>query len=1155
MKRILFSIILILLSISIFAQVQIKLSSKNENKIIENTYNKLLFTSSVGVIDFSNVTTKDGIYTKLSVDSYIGNNDIGNPELPSFTKLIEVPYNNSNFKVNILSCEEEQIPLNDYGIEFPIIPCQPSLFKNEDPSKVAFSKNASIYVNKNIYSPRTVELNLLSKMRGVQIAQLTVNPFSYNISTNTLTIKKNIVAEIVFENADITTTENNKLKYYSAHFSGIYNKLWNYKPLSTKDALSRYPIKYVIVSDRMFEETLQPFIAWKKKKGFDVVVAYTDDIGTTTTAIKTYMQGLWSSVSETNIAPTYALFVGDVAQIPSNQCSGHISDMYYCEFDGSNDYIPEMYFGRFSATNTTELQTQINKTLTFEQYTMPDPSYLENVVLVAGKDDSFGSTHANGQVNYAKTNYFNEAHNATTTAYLYPTSSTQVAAIKTKISEGVSFVNYTAHCNYDGWEDPSFKNPDVPNLTNDGKYFFSIGNCCLSNKFNESSCFGETLLRAEGKGAVVHLGGSNNTLWDEDFYWTVGIASSINANLTYQQTTQAMYDHLFHENNEDPYITAGQMNYIGNMSVNASNSQKKQYYWEIYHVMGDPSLMPYVGVPTALSANYPNILPIGINSVTINTETNAYVAISKNGQLLDAKYTANNTQVVLNFETINAQCNLDVVITKQFKIPHIASIMITPNDNNNDAMLSRIISPTSSVHTSESNIEPKVTILNLGNDVLSSLTVSYSIDNQTHASIDWTGSLNRFETADITFPSISLTNGSHSFIATTSLPNGQADEYPANDQASLDFLVYSGNAKILSIVNPTEMLCNQSGITPEIVVKNMDTHAITSLTCSYQCGTHNNTTTWTGNIAAGASQNIQFETLALSSGTYEIIYSIPEVNLGSNINLATSSKSFTIKNSAEQFKMELKCDFYGEQTSWKLFDATDNVLYTGSGYSMSQEVIEEWCLGPGCYKYVIYDSGNNGLNGIFGYAKGSIKLTNLTTNQVLMNHTGNSFTNEASAEFCVAGIDCPTDIRIGINSTPLLLTGGQPSGGTYSGDGVVNNTFTPQTAGIGTHVITYTVNEQNCTFNIIVDEGTNSELQNLDATTFIYPNPSDGNIIINSANKIDNFEIINSIGQIVKSYNNDNNNNTVRLDLSNLENGIYFIKINNASLHKMIILK
>jgi len=48
------------------------------------------------------------------------------------------------------------------------------------------------------------------------------------------------------------------------------------------------------------------------------------------------------------------------------------------------------------------------------------------------------------------------------------------------------------------------------------------------------------------------------------------------------------------------------------------------------------------------------------------------------------------------------------------------------------------------------------------------------------------------------------------------------------------------------------------------------------------------------------------------------------------------------------------------------------------------------------------------------------------------------------------------------NAAPLTLTGGTPSGGTYSGPGVSNGQFSPTVAGNGTHTITYTISEFTC---------------------------------------------------------------------------------------------
>jgi len=62
------------------------------------------------------------------------------------------------------------------------------------------------------------------------------------------------------------------------------------------------------------------------------------------------------------------------------------------------------------------------------------------------------------------------------------------------------------------------------------------------------------------------------------------------------------------------------------------------------------------------------------------------------------------------------------------------------------------------------------------------------------------------------------------------------------------------------------------------------------------------------------------------------------------------------------------------------------------------------------------------------------------------------------------------------NSDTLLLTGGMPLGGTYSGYGVNNGIFDPQIAGVGTHNISYTyTNTNNCSATAVQSISVNAK--------------------------------------------------------------------------------
>lgn len=678
--------LIILFSFSLNAE-DIKLTeTSNQFEITSKSLSEFSFVNHLSEIRTMRVKKDANEFVKLIVRGYGENAKSGDAELPVLEELINVPFG-STVIIKIIDKEEKVISLSDYGIDNLVFPSQPSVSKGEDAANVPFYFNEEYYNYDGFYNNKLVSTEILGKMRGQQLARLSVSPFSYNPIKNELKIVTKLEVKVLFKNIDFEGHKINRQKYYSPEFNNLFKDCINFLPSQEKDVITTYPVKYVIVSDPNFEAALQPLVDWKTRKGFMVVEAYTNDplVGNTTASIHAFIKDMYDNATASDPAPTYLLIVGDEAQVPSFDNGQHLSDMYYCEFDGGGDFFPEMYYGRFSATNSGEVEAQVNKTLTHEQYTFTDPSFLDEVVLVAGEDGTFAITHGNGQINYGTDYYFNVAHGLTVHTYLYGSGSPITsndpaadAAIISNVSAGSGFANYTAHCGASGWSDPSFTTSDISGLQNYDKYGVMVGNCCQSNKFDVAECFGEGLLRASNKGAVAYIGGSNNTLWNEDYWWGVGNTSNFTANPTYAGTGLAVYDCLMHENGEqqtDWFITTGQMLHSGNLAVTQGGTNV-QYYWEIYHIMGDPSLMPYIGIPTSLTVSHNTATPVGVTNFTVNTEENAYVAISMNGVLLDAQLADATGVVNLNFPAINTVGDADIVVTKQFKQPYEGTVQI-----------------------------------------------------------------------------------------------------------------------------------------------------------------------------------------------------------------------------------------------------------------------------------------------------------------------------------------------------------------------------------------------------------------------------------------------------------------------------------------------
>lgn len=801
MKQLLFSMAAILFVFAASAQtVRIPIQGETTKMKIESN-NGLSFTAVLNISEFTltKVETPSGYFTVVDLPQFTKRFDDGRPAIPLFSKLIETPTRGpasiSNISYNIA-----EFDLDDLGFSDKVIPAQPSWSKNTDPSEIIFHYDQAFYGINSFSNNQLIRIVEGGEMRGVNMGTVVIDPISYNPVSNKIEIKYNIRFTVNFDPIGYAQYNQRKANFFSPAHDGFYKELANYIEPATKDIITTYPIKFVIVADRMFETALQPFIQWKTEKGFTVIEAYTDQsaVGTTTTSIKSYLQGLYDAGTPTDPSPTYVLFVGDVAQIPAfngASMNSHVTDLYYACYGGSTDNIPDIYYGRFSAQTVAQLTPQINKTLMYEKFTMPSANYMDTVLMIAGVDGTYAPTYGNGQISYGTNNYFNAAHGIYSHTYLYPASDgTSVPSeIINIIGDGVGYANYTAHCSTTGWGDPSFTTTGIASLNNANKYGLIVGNCCQSVKFEDSNCFGEAILRAENEGAVGYIGASDYSYWDGDYWWGIGNTSSITSNPTYAGSGLGAYDKAFHDNGEatsEWFISNGQMVVGGNIAVQAStySTTFKKYYWEEYHLMGDPSVMNYFSKPDPLTISYDNPAQVGNTSLVVNTEAYTYVAISLNGVLLDAQYTGTNTSVTLTFPAFTSVDTALVVATKQNKIPHIGDLPIEDVSVTLDAQVLSILKPTGSYACTNISETPRIVIKNRGINNLTSTTIKYKLNNGTLQTASWTGNLatNESDTFDLT--TITIPAGTNTFLAYTINPNGGTDMNIANDSASITFV-------------------------------------------------------------------------------------------------------------------------------------------------------------------------------------------------------------------------------------------------------------------------------------------------------------------------------------------------------------------------------
>jgi hypothetical protein len=686
--RYFFTIIILMFTITANSQKQIDVSNGGKKKpsfqVTDISSQGFQVQSNISSISFDEKHTAGGTFEQLKIKGMLRSYRPGYPDLPVFSKLFEIPPG-ASVRYEVTEKKEKVIDLSKREFSHPIMPAQPSRPKIEPRDSFKFHFKEKVYKKDRFYKDELIKIEKVGVLRNKHLGSLQIAPLQYNPVSSQLKIITELEFEVKFVQDKGSEQEKTGSKTTNPYYSSLPFSTINQTTDKTKKISSESPITYVIVSDPKFENTLQPFVEWKRTKGFHVKEAYTDEIGSSKSEIKAYLKDLYENPDPT--PPGFVLFVGDVEQIPawSGETGGHYTDLYYCEYTG--DYLPEVYYGRFSAKTVEQLKTQIDKTLIYEKYEMEDPSYLSEALLVAGDDEGHEDTYGNGQINYGTTYYFTEDNGVSAHSYLQdpPEGNSAIHdSIMTHVSNGVSVANYTAHCSSSGWASPRFSSSDISNLNNQGKYGLWIGNCCESAMFNLSESFAELALRAENKGAIGYIGGSADTYWDEDYWWAVGLTNSILSNPTYEESGPGIFDGLFHTHGEAPsewYITQGQIPVAGNLAIESSSSSLKQYYWEVYHLMGDPSLMPYLRKPTEISVSHsPEELLIGMNSLSVSTEPHAYVALTVADTLIASGKADENGSINLNFGALDTVAGAKLVVTAQNRIPKIKEFVVRSPD-------------------------------------------------------------------------------------------------------------------------------------------------------------------------------------------------------------------------------------------------------------------------------------------------------------------------------------------------------------------------------------------------------------------------------------------------------------------------------------------
>jgi len=413
----------------------------------------------------------------------------------------------------------------------------------------------------------------------------------------------------------------------------------------------------VIVYDDFWDE-MMPFVNWKNVKGIPTEMVKVSEIGDSN-AIKTYISEYYN-----NNGLTFVLLVGDAAQVPTYYPTYHASDPTYSYIVG-NDHYPDLFVGRFSAENIGQLQTQVERTIEYEQYPQSGEDWYKKGLGVAsnqgpGDDGEYDDEH----IDNIRDKLLAYTYIQVEQSYDPSGSSTIIA---NALNEGTSITNYCGHGSPTSWGNGGgFSNSNVDALVNDNMLPFIVSVACNNGEFDGYTCFAEAWMRAtnngEPTGSIANFMSSKSQSWDPPM------------------DAQDEIVDLIIETYPDLHITSfGAAAFNGCMHMNDEYGSSGDAETDAWHVFGDPSVQVRTDAPVEMSVTHGENIDIGTLSleVTVSGVEGALCAISRDGEHFGSAYTDESGVALIelngNFEGTDP---VDLVVTAYNKIPYTAVILV-----------------------------------------------------------------------------------------------------------------------------------------------------------------------------------------------------------------------------------------------------------------------------------------------------------------------------------------------------------------------------------------------------------------------------------------------------------------------------------------------
>ena len=617
---------------------------------VQNNQQRVILTYEIGEYSMNEIMIQNKEYYQVSLGDESNLIQAGKPDLPTICRSIIIP-DTAQMQVRVLSSSYEEMQ----GV--CVAPSKGNLKRSVNPDDVAYEFD-EVYQKDSFFPEALVELQQPYVLRDYRGQVIQINPFQYNPVTQTLRCYTDMTVEVYPNGVDTINVPSRTQQPVSVDvdFKQIYQRHFvNFEMMQYPPVAEQGNMLVVVYDD--FYDAMIPFVNWKNCKGIPTEMVNVSAIGNAND-IKLYIEQYYA-----DNGLTFVLLVGDADEVPSLYTSSYTyaaSDPSYSYIVGDDNY-QDLFVGRFSAETIDEVNTQVQRSIEYEQNPEVGAEWYHKGTGIAssqgpGDDGEYDDEH----MDYIRDDLL--AYTYTEVDQIYDPYATS-AMVSEALNNGRSIVNYCGHGSMTSWGSSGFSNSDINALTNDYMLPFICCVACNNGEFDGyTTCFAETWLRATNAandaptGAIGVFASTQSQSWDPPMDAEDEIVDILIE--TYEDNFRCTYGALCFEG------TMHMMDEYGTTCYDETDS------WTVF---GDPSLQVRTDTPTAATIVYNPSIGQGTTSFAVEVVgvENALCAVSYNNELLGYGLTDSTGNAEVNFfEPFAIEDEVSLMVTGYNMIPH-----------------------------------------------------------------------------------------------------------------------------------------------------------------------------------------------------------------------------------------------------------------------------------------------------------------------------------------------------------------------------------------------------------------------------------------------------------------------------------------------------